>query len=55
MRPKETPVNRARPQPRAEEAIRASGMTYTFLRNNFYADILPFFADSSGVIRAQDL
>lgn len=35
----------------AEEAIRASGMTYTFLRNNFYADILPFFADADGVIR----
>lgn len=34
-----------------EEAIRASGMGFTFLRNNFYADMLPFFADSEGVIR----
>jgi len=35
----------------AEQAIRESGMTYTFLRDNFYADLLPFFADDSGVIR----
>jgi uncharacterized protein YbjT (DUF2867 family) len=35
----------------AEEAIRDSGMQYTFLRDNFYADLLPFFADESGVIR----
>jgi NAD(P)H dehydrogenase (quinone) len=34
-----------------EEAIRASGMAFTFLRNNFYIDILPLFADENGVIR----
>ena len=35
----------------AEQAIRASGMRFTFLRDNFYADLLPLFADESGVIR----
>jgi uncharacterized protein YbjT (DUF2867 family) len=35
----------------AEEAIRESGMGFTFLRDNFYADLLPAFADESGVIR----
>ncbi|QIG45601.1 NAD(P)H-binding protein [Nocardioides anomalus] len=35
----------------AEAAIRASGMRFTFLRDNFYSDLLPFFADASGVIR----
>jgi len=35
----------------AEEAIRQSGMDFTFLRDNFYADLLPAFADESGVIR----
>ncbi|MGB3763241.1 MAG: SDR family oxidoreductase [Ornithinimicrobium sp.] len=35
----------------AEEAIRETGMQWTFLRNNFYADVLPFFADEAGVIR----
>ena len=35
----------------AEVAIRESGMTYTLLRDNFYSDLLPFFADESGVIR----
>jgi NAD(P)H dehydrogenase (quinone) len=34
-----------------EQAIRDSGMTYTFLRDNFYLDLLPFFADDAGVIR----
>ncbi|RHW26599.1 SDR family NAD(P)-dependent oxidoreductase [Nocardioides immobilis] len=38
-----------------EQAIRdaaaRSGMTYTLLRDNFYADVLPWFADASGVIR----
>jgi NAD(P)H dehydrogenase (quinone) len=34
-----------------EEAIRASGMAFTFLRNNFYMDVLPLFADENGVIR----
>ncbi len=35
----------------AEQAIRESGMTYTFLRDNFYSDLLPYFADEHGVIR----
>jgi uncharacterized protein YbjT (DUF2867 family) len=35
----------------AEVAIRDSGMRYTFLRDNFYSDLLPFFADDAGVIR----
>ncbi len=35
----------------AEAAIRESGMGFTILRDNFYADILPLFADSSGLIR----
>ena len=35
----------------AEEAIRASGMAYTLLRDNFYSDLLPLFADEAGVIR----
>jgi NAD(P)H dehydrogenase (quinone) len=26
-------------------------MTYTFLRDSFYSDLLPFFADDQGVIR----
>jgi NAD(P)H dehydrogenase (quinone) len=35
----------------AEQAIRESGMAFTFLRDNFYADVLPYFADQQGVIR----
>jgi uncharacterized protein YbjT (DUF2867 family) len=35
----------------AEQAIRGSGMAFTLLRDNFYADLLPHFADESGVIR----
>ena len=35
----------------AEQAIRESGMRFTFLRDNFYADLLPWFADEAGVIR----
>jgi uncharacterized protein YbjT (DUF2867 family) len=35
----------------AEEAIRESGMTHTILRDNFYSDLLPYFADRAGVIR----
>jgi uncharacterized protein YbjT (DUF2867 family) len=35
----------------AELAIAESGMAYTLLRDNFYADLLPFFADEAGVIR----
>jgi NAD(P)H dehydrogenase (quinone) len=35
----------------AERAIRGTGMTFTFLRDSFYSDLLPFFADDRGVIR----
>jgi len=35
----------------AETAIRESGLTWTFLRDNFYLDVLPLFADDNGVIR----
>jgi len=35
----------------AEAAIRASGMAFTLLRDNFYLDVLPLFADEAGVIR----
>ena len=35
----------------AEEAIRESGMTSTLLRDNFYSDLLPYFADHEGVMR----
>jgi NAD(P)H dehydrogenase (quinone) len=34
-----------------EDHIRASGLEWTFLRDNFYAEILPQFADAEGVIR----
>lgn len=34
-----------------EDAIRASGMAFTILRDNFYLDVLPLFADASGTIR----
>jgi uncharacterized protein YbjT (DUF2867 family) len=34
-----------------EEAIGSSGMAWTFLRDNFYLDVLPFFADEQGVVR----
>jgi NAD(P)H dehydrogenase (quinone) len=35
----------------AEQAIRETGMGFTFLRDNFYADLLPYFADQEGVLR----
>jgi uncharacterized protein YbjT (DUF2867 family) len=35
----------------AEQAIRASGMAFTILRDNFYSDFLPMFAGADGVIR----
>lgn len=34
-----------------EERIKASGMSYTFLRDNFYLDFLPLLAGEDGVIR----
>ncbi|RNM16670.1 NAD(P)H-binding protein [Nocardioides pocheonensis] len=35
----------------AEQAIAETGIAHTFLRDNFYLDLLPFFADTHGVIR----
>lgn len=35
----------------AEAAIGDSGMAFTILRDNFYADVLPLFADRDGVLR----
>lgn len=35
-----------------EEHIRASGMAYTFLRDNLYLDFVPFFTNPEGVIAA---
>jgi uncharacterized protein YbjT (DUF2867 family) len=34
-----------------EQAIRESGMAHTILRDNFYLDVLPSFADEHGVVR----
>ena len=34
-----------------EQAIRDSGMAWTFLRDSFYSDFFPLFADEEGVIR----
>ena len=34
-----------------EEIIRASGLRYTFLRDNFYAEVFRFFADDDGAIK----
>jgi NAD(P)H dehydrogenase (quinone) len=34
-----------------EQYIRSTGLHFTFLRDNFYQGILPYFADASGVIR----
>ena len=34
-----------------ESAIAGSGMAHTFLRDNFYLDLLPWFADADGVLR----
>lgn len=41
----------ARDHGRTEEHIRASGMRWTFLRDNFYADVMEEFAGEDGVIR----
>jgi NAD(P)H dehydrogenase (quinone) len=35
----------------AEQAIIDSGLPFTILRDNFYLDLLPLFADENGVIR----
>lgn len=34
-----------------EQHLRSSGMAFTFLRDNFYLDLLPLFADEEGVLR----
>ena len=34
-----------------EEAIRGTGVTWTMLRDNFYSEVFPLFADDEGVIR----
>ena len=34
-----------------EEHIKAAGLSYTFLRDNFYLDVLPLFAGREGVLR----
>lgn len=34
-----------------EEALRSSGVAYTFLRDNFYLDFIPSMAGEDGVIR----
>lgn len=36
---------------RTEEYIRASGLSYTFLRDNLYSDFLPMMVGPDGVIR----
>ncbi|MDQ3664573.1 MAG: NAD(P)H-binding protein [Actinomycetota bacterium] len=41
----------ARDHADTEEAIRQSGMEFTFLRNNLYADLAPFLGGEAGVIR----
>ncbi|MFT4049112.1 MAG: SDR family oxidoreductase [Solirubrobacterales bacterium] len=34
-----------------EEAIKQSGISWVFQRQNLYADVLPYFADAEGIIR----
>jgi NAD(P)H dehydrogenase (quinone) len=34
-----------------EDHLRASGLDWTFVQDNFYAEILPTFADEDGIIR----
>lgn len=41
----------ARTHGATEEQIRASGLDWTFLRDDFYLDVLADFADAEGVIR----
>jgi uncharacterized protein YbjT (DUF2867 family) len=41
----------ARDHGATEDAIRASGLSPTFLRDNFYAEVWPHFADDEGVLR----
>jgi NAD(P)H dehydrogenase (quinone) len=41
----------ARDHAATERGIRDSGVAFTFLRDNFYADVFPLFAGEEGVIR----
>lgn len=41
----------ARTHWKTEQAVRAAGLDFTFLRDNFYLDVLPEFADEHGVLR----
>lgn len=41
----------AREHGATEQAIRDAGLEFTFLRDNFYLDLLPFYAGQDGVIR----
>lgn len=41
----------ARDHADTEAALAASGLAITLLRDNFYADLLPHFADDAGVLR----
>ncbi|MEF2975836.1 SDR family oxidoreductase [Subtercola sp. YIM 133946] len=41
----------ARDHGETEDVLRASGRDHTFLRDNFYLDLLPQWADETGVIR----
>src|SRR5699024_1177849 len=41
----------ARDHGRTEQLIRDSGLQYTFLRDNFYAEAIAGFAGADGVIR----
>lgn len=41
----------ARDHGATEDYIRSAGLVWTFLRDNFYAEIFPHFADADGVIR----
>ena len=34
-----------------EQLIRDAGMTHTFLRDNFYQDVLPYFVGDDGILR----
>ena len=34
-----------------EEFVRERGLTHTFLRDNFYQDLLPYFVGDDGIIR----
>ncbi|MCV2392738.1 SDR family oxidoreductase [Actinotalea sp. M2MS4P-6] len=41
----------ARDHGATEEILKASGMSWTFLRDNLYLDLVPYFANDQGVLR----